>query len=135
MIIFTSVYYQLPNMAYTVKLFQFTKIYVKRLGIYPTEPNQNFGFTTTSVFILLAMFVTYMSTVAFFLLEAGTIDEYIKTFYASSSIFGFMICFVILTWKMALMLELIENYEGFIRKSESNLIANECSQVYETKST
>lgn len=104
-------------MANVIKLFQLTQVYFQILGIYPTKPNQKYSFDVTSVFVLLLMIVLFISTVTFFLLEAETVEEYLHTFYFSSSDFGFILCFLVNVWKMPNILQLIENYEEFTRKS------------------
>lgn len=105
-------------MANTLKLFQLTQIYFQNLGIYPKKPNQKYSFNVISFFILLSMLVIIISTAAFFFLKAETIDEYSDTFYVSSSVTAYVIFFLINIWKMSTILQLIEMYEEFVRKSK-----------------
>lgn len=112
------VFKKFSTMANTLKLFQLTQIYYKTLGICPTKPNQKYAFNVTSFFILLIMLVDFVSTATFFFFKAETTQEYSDSFYISSSVFNFTVCFVINVWKMSNILELIGKYEEFVQKSK-----------------
>ena len=105
-------------MANTVKLFQSAQIYFIALGICPTKPNQKYAFNMTSFFVLFPMLLIFISTTTFFFLKAETIQEYSDTFYVSSTEFSFIVCFLVNIWKMTTILQLIEKYEEFVRKSK-----------------
>ena len=104
-------------MAHTVKLFRLTQSYFQTLGICPKKPNQKYSFNLTTCFILLSMIVIALSTSAFFLLEAETVEDYVHTSYISLTEFGLLIFIIINIWKMRKTLQLITDYEKFIRRS------------------
>lgn len=63
----------------------------------------------------------FISTATFFLFNVENIVEFsvaFKSLYISSSELHFMICFVVNICKMRNILQLIEKYERFIRKSK-----------------
>lgn len=103
-------------MANNVKLFQSVQEYFKTMGIFPTQPNQKYSFNLMSFFILLSMFMLLIPSMAFFLLKAETIEEYFDTFYASSSVLAYIVCFIVNIWKMTNLIELIKRYENSISK-------------------
>lgn len=104
-------------MANTVKLFQSVQGYFHQMGIYPTRPNQAYSFNWTSFWIVFSMIVSFIPSTGYFFLKAQTIDEYLKTFYASSSTLAFLVCFLVNIWKMTVLFKLIASYEKFISKS------------------
>lgn len=104
-------------MANTIKIFHLTQIYFESLGICPTNPNQKYAFSISSLFILLPMIVILSSTTLFFFTKAETTEEYLHTFYISTTEFTFIACFVVNIWKISVVLELIRKYDEFVQKS------------------
>lgn len=117
----TSVYYQLLNMANTIKFLHLTRIYFQILGIWPTKPNHKYSFNATSFFILLSMTLIIISTTLFFFNAAETMQEYLHSFYISTTELSFVFYFVINIWKISGILELIGKYEEFVEKLESKV--------------
>lgn len=114
-------------MAKAVKLDQSTLKYYQMLGIYPLQSNQTYSFNSTSIAVAFAMIGMFITAAAFFLFEAETIEESLKTFYVALTQLIFLICFVENIWKMETILKIIQKNEEFIEKSELAFICNEIS--------
>lgn len=101
-----------------IKLFQFIQRTYQLFGIYPLQSNQNrspinwrkFGF----LFNLVQFF---LSTIAYLLIEANSLNKYGMGFYTSITIAVFSFF-----WKMENISNYIENCERFIEKSEYEIL-------------
>lgn len=98
-----------------VQLFQIVQNFYKTIGLnLPTQLSSLNG--KQFLFIIIpAPFI--ISSVAFFLFEAQTADEYGTSFYMSISVLGSAINISNIAWEIDKILTLIGKYEKFIDKS------------------
>lgn len=94
-------------MSSVVKLFHTVKKFYTIIG----------SLSASNVFRLSSFVAAYISVTAFFFFEAQTADENGTSFYVSISLLVIAINTSITIANMAIILELIENYEEFIAKS------------------
>lgn len=110
-------------MAGSIKLFQSVQNSYKTLGIYSPNSNQIFSFNLKKLFFLLGLIVTFVSRFGYFLFEAKFVEENgFKSFYQSISVLIALGDFLLSIWQMPEILQLIEMYDAFIRKSESIIL-------------
>lgn len=115
-------------MAERIKLFHSVQKFNQTLGIHPSRPDQRYSFNFSSAIVLLLIVLTFISSVAYFLYKAKTIEEHVQTFYISLTALCITIDFLTMCWKMTNILQLIEKYEEFIKKSKFTVIRH--SQIY-----
>lgn len=102
---------------FKIKLFQSVQKFNQMTGIYPSQPNQNYSFNWRSVAILLLFTLTFISSIAFIVIEAESIPEYAQSFYICITELCIAMDFIAMCCKMRNVLQLIETYEEFIEKS------------------
>lgn len=101
-----------------IKLFQSAQKYIRRLGIYPSQPNQSYSFNLKNAFSLSLLILMFIFRIAYFLYEAQTIAEHAQIFYLSVTEMALIVDFVTMCWKIGDILQLIEKFEQFIQKSK-----------------
>lgn len=99
-----------------IKLFQFVLQGYQTMGIYPSQSNQNLLPNTKNVYFLLSMIRLFLSLIAFIVFEATSVNDFVKTFFASMITLCALVCFLITIWKIQQILMLIEHFEEFIGK-------------------
>ena len=88
------------------------------LGIYPPPKDHHQPFNVKNTFSLVSMTLVFISTLAYFLIEADSVAEYGSCFYSYITNLEFLAFFVVNFTKMQSILKLIEKLEEFIEKSE-----------------
>lgn len=99
-----------------MKSFQFARKCYQTLGIYP--PNQNALINSRNLLLFISEISMFISTAGFLLFKATTLFERGETFYVSLSELACVSNFLNLFWHMSTILDLIEEYEGYIEKSK-----------------
>lgn len=74
-------------------------------------------FSAKSLFFLISTMLLFITTAAYFLFEAKTVDECGMSFYVSISVSIFTVYTSKIAWNMDKISMLIQNYEEFIDKS------------------
>lgn len=106
-------------MAGGIKLFQFLRQCYKAFGLNPPPtPDQCAPFNAKNLFLLVSLVLFLMASVAFILFAATSINECADCLYICSTCAIEMIHMFVHICKMGKMLQLIDNYEEFIKKSE-----------------
>lgn len=108
-------------MSSVVKLFDTQQKLYKTLGfdIYQSQScHSKCSISIKSLFFLISSMQLFISTTAFFLFEARTVDEYGMSFYISITIFSVSINITTIAWKMDEIFVLLRNYGEFIDKSQ-----------------
>lgn len=107
---------------FTMKSFKFARKYYQTLGIYsPTsssQHNQKASINSQNLLFFISEISMFISTAGYFLFKATTFFERAETFYVSLTelicVFNFLNQF----WQMSKILDLIQQFEDFIEKSE-----------------
>lgn len=89
----------------------------RRVGIVPKQSHRSSPFNSKNLFILMGLFLMFISSLAYLLFEAKSIGKSADSIYMVLSSFVCVIIFLISIWKISTILELIEDYERFIEKS------------------
>lgn len=100
-----------------IKLFQLLQKFYKFLGL-DIGSNSQCSLNLKNVFIFTSAAQLFISSTAFSLFKAQTVDDYSLSFFISITTFFATINFVVIAWEMANILRLIGKYEEFIGKSE-----------------
>lgn len=87
------------------------------------QSNQNYTQNSKTLLFLLSFIQMFISSAAFFLFQAKSMQEYFKTLSVIITIFVCVIYISICKWKMVDILQLIEKFEEFIRKSKRMMSA------------
>lgn len=104
-----------------VKLFNTQRKLYKTLGLYIHRSQlwHSTGLATAkSLFFLISAVQFFITTTAFFLFEAQTINEYGMSFYISITILAVAINTTTIAWQIDQISRLMRNYEEFIDKSQ-----------------
>lgn len=104
-----------------MKIFQFDQEFYEIFQLNPNHPDQRCSFTMKTLFIVAGMVLLLISSVAFVLFEANSIDEYAFSFFSSTAIMVCTIQWLAVIWERPNLRELIENMEQFIEKRELEL--------------
>lgn len=104
-------------MARSLKLFEFVRRHYGILGIYSAQPNQSRSCNLRKKIVLLCMILVFISTTAFILFEAKSIEEIGASFTAFFMELFVMIFFIINIRKISEIINSIEMMEKFIEKS------------------
>lgn len=105
-------------MARSIKLFQSLRQFCETLDIsYSPQFNQHRSFNWKILCILIFIIIHTVTSIAFFLFEAKSIQEYGDSFYAILSEFLCLASSPTIISKMPDIFMLIENFEKFIEKS------------------
>lgn len=106
----------------TIKILQSAISFYQTMGIYPPQVNANNFFNSKLVFFLVSLILAFISTTACFLFEAKSTIEHIETFYAAITTLSCAGCLLINRCKIESILELKQNVEELIQKSEFIII-------------
>lgn len=98
-------------------LFRLIRSFFQAMGIHLSEPNQKFSFNAKNVLISSSIALFFISSTAFFLFEANSIDEYGLSFYGSATELAVFVTFQINIFYMAKILRIFEKFEKLIEKS------------------
>lgn len=104
-----------------MKLFQSVQEYYGMLGLYPSQSNSNSSFNSKIVFILFNCIHGCISTAAFCVFAANTLQEFGESYFASATEMFTIGCFLSSIWQWPTTLKTIENLEDFIQKSKLKL--------------
>lgn len=94
----------------------------RRVGIVAVQSSRDSSFNSKNLFILMNLFLLFMSSLAYLLFESKSIGKSADSIYMVLSSFVCALIFWISIWKIPKILELIEEYEGFIEKSAFRLL-------------
>lgn len=100
-----------------MKLFQQIIGFYQMLGILLPQPNPNYKHKLKTLIFLFSFIQMFMSTGAFFLYEAKSLREHVETLNLPITEIVSAIYILVSKWKMAEILKLCEEFEGFIEKS------------------
>lgn len=107
-----------------IDLFHNVQIFFKTMG-FNNNPSQSYhqkNFPSAkSWFLLIASVQLFLSSLAFFLFEARTTDEYGISFFMSITILSVTINILTVAWKIDKILKLIAKNEEFLEKSPFSL--------------
>lgn len=110
-------------MATQIKLFQSVQSFCRTMGVYPSNKSENLiSLLLKRVFFGFSTIITFSALVAFFLIDAETVDEYTNAFHGSISELCQVIHFQIVALQMSNVLKLIEHFEVFIEKRKHILL-------------
>lgn len=101
-----------------MKLFQSFIQYLEFVGVYSLKTHQPQTFNAKILFFLSIIALMCISMSAFCLLEATTITEYGTNFFGIISDFSNSLDYVIIIWRLPVILKLIRNCEKFIEMSK-----------------
>lgn len=107
----------LPSLV-AMKFFQSFQKSCQIMGILPSEQNPRCSFNLITLLISSPAILFFISSMAFLLFKAQSIQEYRDSFFATTSSFASLVNFTIIIWKMPNYLKLIKKFEGFVQKSE-----------------
>lgn len=105
----------------SIKLFQFNRKYLQKIGIELQRSNQNrlgSNLKAMNVVFIVSLANLAMPSAAFLFNDAKAMGEYCITFYAIICAIVTKVMYSIFIWKLEDMLNFIENCEQFIEKSE-----------------
>lgn len=105
-----------------IKLFCFAHKFYQKIGVYqPTQLKQNQPFNLINTLLLYNLLQFGITTGAFFLFEATSLDEFGLTFYETLTVLSLAFYHVTNIYQIGNVLKLIENFEEFIGTSKLNL--------------
>lgn len=110
-------------MAQTVKLFQFAQKIYKMMGIRPSkssQPGQTSSFNLKMLAVLFIVAQLLLSSTAFLIFQADSLQKWADSFYFSLSIANCGVYIIVSYSKIVKILNLIGNFEAFIEQSKSN---------------
>lgn len=108
----------LAAMAGKTQLFHSLWHSYRILGLYSPKTNQSHLFNWKVIFSLSFMVLMFMTSFAFFLWEAETLDDYGTSFYESLAEVSSVHNFMMNVWRTPLIIELVKNFEDFIESSK-----------------
>lgn len=105
-------------MARTMALFQTVQKIYKTMAIHPSlsQPNRFCSLNVKIQIFLIIVLQTLFASTAFLLFKANTIQALADSFYVSLTHAFCLIYIIIKIWKVADILQLIDQYEQFIQK-------------------
>lgn len=103
-----------------IKLFQSLRKYFQILGTYSPELHTNRPFNPRNVFVLICYIQLFVSSLAFSLFEARSVNEYGRNYYGYMTELLFVFIVASQICRMADISKFIENCEEFIARRESN---------------
>lgn len=109
-------------MAVEIKLFQFVRKSYEAIGLdlVQSNPTATAKNRNQRIFIVCSILQTFISSTAFLVFKAETVQEYAASFHVSLSGLFLLIIFFSLGTKMSDISKQYEMYEEFIAKSEWN---------------
>lgn len=78
------------------------------MGIDTFDLNQIHSLNANSLFFILSIGLMFLSALSYILFKANTIEDYMNSFYASTSDFYTLITLFITAWQMQKALKFIE---------------------------
>lgn len=116
--IFDTIDFVQFKMSKSIKLFRYVRKIYRALGIYPPVKHGQNPFNAKNSINSAFLILTSVSSFAYFLFEADSIDEYGKSFFASISNFELLVYFIVSFLKIHSISKLIRELEKFIETSE-----------------
>lgn len=104
-----------------IKLFQFVQNGYQIMGIYPSQSNRNVLLNAKNVYFSLTMIEMIISSMAFFVFQAESIEEFGQSFFVSITILYALVGLLITIWKIPNILMLIEHFDEFVGKRECGI--------------
>lgn len=101
----------------TIKLFQSIQKFYHTIGFKHSSKSHS-SCNCRNLFALFAITQLFITSTAFFLLEANSLQEYSTSFYGSITELDCLVYFATNFFKLRNILKLIENYDKFIEKSK-----------------
>lgn len=101
-----------------MKLFRSLLQYIEFMGIYSQQTHQPQTFNAKILFFTSSMALLFISLFAFFLFKATTIIDYGNSFYGFVSELNTLMDYLLIVWRMPIILHLIGNCEKFIEMSK-----------------
>lgn len=105
-------------MAKIIKLFRNVRKLFRLLGIYPPAKHHQQPLNMKNCLNLTFLMLVFVSSFAYFLFKADSVDEYGQTFFVSISCLQFLLYFIVIFSKMKKILKFIKNFEKFIQHRE-----------------
>lgn len=106
-------------MAGGIKLFQFLRKFYNTFGFHPPlSPNQKLPFNAKNLFLLVSLIIFLLASIAFFLFAVTSINERADCLYICSACVVDIIHVLMHIRRIGQILQLYDNYEKFIEKSE-----------------
>lgn len=118
----------MPEAKDSIKIFKFFRKVSKMVGFYPSQLNPNCPFNCRNLSVLLSMTTLGLSTAAFCLFKARSIQNLGISFFTANTEFIVVISYLSVIYKMTNVFDLIEKCHEFIEKSELNN-ATSCQQI------
>lgn len=106
----------------TIKILQSAISFHQTMGITSSKLNANNFFNPKLVFFLVSLILAFISTTAYFLFKAQSTTDHIETFYAAVTTITCAGCLLINRCKIETILELKQNVEELIQKSEYEIV-------------
>lgn len=101
-----------------MELFQSLFQYLEFMGIYSLKTHQPQTFNMKILFVLSSIALLGISVIAFVLIEAETVVDFGICFYGIVSDLSNSLDYMIIIWRMPIILKLIGNCEKFIEMSK-----------------
>ena len=98
------------------------------MSIYCDQTNKIRPFNSTTFIFLLSNTLLFLSTFAYLLFDAETLQEYGFSICGALTALNILMIFLIKIWRMPNILHLIEMCEAFIEKSKSDSNFNEVNK-------
>lgn len=115
---FFSIFIMAGRVRNSVKLFQKLQNIYFKLGIFcPSQTDRIFFINARNLFFLISLTQMLMLSLEFLLFEAKSTIEFGISFYSTITELGCLFNFLMITWKMPKILDLIGKLENFIEKS------------------
>lgn len=112
--------------AVTIKLFQSLRQFYEIRGFYPSQlPNQSSQFNAKNLSMLFSIIQYFSALIAVFLFTTTTsITEHADSLYMCLTCGACTTHVLTHIYKIGQILQLIENFEKFIEKSESSIFSS-----------
>lgn len=101
-----------------MKFFQLVQKSCQAMGILPSNQSPKSSINFITLLILLPTMLFAISSSAFLLFEAQSIQEYRDSVYTCTSMFVCLANFAVIVCKMPNYLQMIEKFEKFVQKRE-----------------
>lgn len=93
------------------------------MEIFPSHPTENNTFNYKVLIILMPILIFSISSLAYMIFQAETIEDFEDSFLIASASFATALNFsIIVFWKMTKMFKMIESFEKIIEKSKKKQI-------------
>lgn len=112
-----SIQLDIVTMAEQSELFYSLRQLYKTLDIYPSKTNQTYRFKWKTIFFVFPIILMFITSFAFFLWEAETVDDYGTSFYGSMTQLSQTHNILMIIWQMPTILELFRKFENLIESS------------------